>query len=137
MRQDPGIIMVGEIRDLETAEMAIQAALTGHLLLSTLHTNDAPSSVMRLLELGVPWYLLCSTLRGIMAQRLVRTLCQHCKSPDGDLSDEVWDSIGGAWKIPKPATIYRPVGCPNAVRRASAAAPASMNWRRRRRPSPT
>ncbi|CAH0145676.1 Type II secretion system protein E [Massilia sp. Bi118] len=112
MRQDPDIIMVGEIRDLETAEMAIQAALTGHLVLSTLHTNDAPSSVMRLLELGVPWYLLGSTLSGIMAQRLVRTLCPHCKSPDGELSDEVWDSIGGAWKVPKPATVYRPVGCP-------------------------
>jgi general secretion pathway protein E len=112
MRQDPDIIMVGEIRDLETAEMAIQAALTGHLVLSTLHTNDAPSSVMRLLELGVPYYLLGSTLSGIMAQRLVRTLCQHCKSPDGELSDEVWDSIGGAWQIPKPATVYRPVGCP-------------------------
>jgi general secretion pathway protein E len=112
MRQDPDIIMVGEIRDLETAEMAIQAALTGHLVLSTLHTNDAPSSVMRLLELGVPYYLLGSTLSGIMAQRLVRTLCPNCKSPDGELSDEVWDSIGGAWKIPKPATVYRPVGCP-------------------------
>jgi general secretion pathway protein E len=112
MRQDPDIIMVGEIRDLETAEMAIQAALTGHLVLSTLHTNDAPSSVMRLLELGVPWYLLGSTLSGIMAQRLVRTLCPHCKSPDGELADEIWDSLGGAWKIPKPATIYRPVGCP-------------------------
>jgi general secretion pathway protein E len=112
MRQDPDIIMVGEIRDLATAEMAIQAALTGHLVLSTLHTNDAPSSVMRLLELGVPYYLLGSTLGGIMAQRLVRTLCAHCKSPDGELADEVWDSIVGAWKIPKPATVYRPVGCP-------------------------
>jgi general secretion pathway protein E len=112
MRQDPDIIMVGEIRDLETAEMAIQAALTGHLVLSTLHTNDAPSSVMRLLELGVPYYLLGSTLSGIMAQRLVRTLCVHCKSPDGELSDEVWHSIGGAWQIPKPATVWRPVGCP-------------------------
>ncbi|MGJ7914540.1 GspE/PulE family protein [Massilia sp. LXY-6] len=112
MRQDPDIIMVGEIRDLETAEMAIQAALTGHLVLSTLHTNDAPSSVMRLLELGVPWYLLGSTLSGIMAQRLVRTLCPHCKSPDGELSDEVWNSLVGALEIPKPATVYRPVGCP-------------------------
>jgi general secretion pathway protein E len=112
MRQDPDIIMVGEIRDLETAEMAIQAALTGHLVLSTLHTNDAPSAVMRLLELGVPYYLLEATLIGIMAQRLVRTLCTHCKSPDGELKDDVWDSIGGAWKIPKPDTIYRPIGCP-------------------------
>ena len=112
MRQDPDIIMVGEIRDLETAEMAIQAALTGHLVLSTLHTNDAPSSVMRLLELGVPYYLLGSTLSGIMAQRLVRTLCPHCKSPDGELADEVWGNLVGALEIPKPATVYRPVGCP-------------------------
>jgi general secretion pathway protein E len=112
MRQDPDIIMVGEIRDLETAEMAIQAALTGHLVLSTLHTNDAASSVMRLLELGVPYYLLEATLIGIMAQRLVRTLCTHCKSPDGEIGDDVWHSVGGAWQIPKPATVYRPIGCP-------------------------
>jgi general secretion pathway protein E len=112
MRQDPDIIMVGEIRDLETAEMAIQAALTGHLVLSTLHTNDAPSAVMRLLELGVPYYLLEATLIGIMAQRLVRTLCTHCKSADGELSDEVWSALGGPWNLPKPATVYRPIGCP-------------------------
>ena len=112
MRQDPDIIMVGEIRDLATAEMAIQAALTGHLVLSTLHTNDAPSAVMRLLELGVPYYLLEATLIGIMAQRLVRTLCAHCKKDDGEISDEVWHSIGGAWQIAKPATVYRPIGCP-------------------------
>ena len=112
MRQDPDIIMVGEIRDLATAEMAIQAALTGHLVLSTLHTNDAPSAVMRLLELGVPHYLLEATLIGIMAQRLVRTLCAHCKSPDGELSDDIWDSIGGAWNIPKPAKVYKAMGCP-------------------------
>ncbi|CAN7150907.1 GspE/PulE family protein [Pseudoduganella sp. LjRoot289] len=112
MRQDPDIIMVGEIRDLATAEMAIQAALTGHLVLSTLHTNDAPSAVMRLLELGVPHYLLEATLVGIMAQRLVRTLCPDCKSPDGQIADDVWQGIGGAWKLPKPERIYRPVGCP-------------------------
>ena len=112
MRQDPDIIMVGEIRDLETAEMAIQAALTGHLVLSTLHTNDAPSAVMRLLELGVPYYLLESTLIGIMAQRLTRTLCVHCKSPDGEMLDDVWLSLTEGWNIPKPAVIYRPVGCP-------------------------
>ena len=112
MRQDPDIIMVGEIRDLGTAEMAIQAALTGHLVLSTLHTNDAPSAVMRLLELGVPYYLLEATLIGIMAQRLVRTLCAHCKVPGGEINDDVWAGIGGAWQIPKPAVIYRPVGCP-------------------------
>ncbi len=112
MRQDPDIIMVGEIRDLATAEMAIQAALTGHLVLSTLHTNDAPSAVMRLLELGVPYYLLEATLIGIMAQRLVRTLCPDCKSADGELQDDVWESLSGAWKLPKPEHVYRPVGCP-------------------------
>jgi general secretion pathway protein E len=112
MRQDPDIIMVGEIRDLETAEMAIQAALTGHLVLSTLHTNDAPSAVMRLLELGVPYYLLEATLIGIMAQRLVRTLCAHCKAPDGELADDIWSSLTERTEIPKPKAIYRPVGCP-------------------------
>jgi general secretion pathway protein E len=112
MRQDPDIIMVGEIRDLATAEMAIQAALTGHLVLSTLHTNDAPSAVMRLLELGVPYYLLEATLIGIMAQRLVRTLCPDCKKDDGEIADDIWESIGGAWNIGKPEKIYRPVGCP-------------------------
>ena len=112
MRQDPDIIMVGEIRDLATAEMAIQAALTGHLVLSTLHTNDAPAAIMRLLELGVPDYLLEATIIGVMAQRLVRTLCPDCKAPGGELSDDVWNSLGGAWNLPKPATIYRPIGCP-------------------------
>jgi len=112
MRQDPDIIMVGEIRDLATAEMAIQAALTGHLVLSTLHTNDAPSAIMRLLELGVPDYLLEATMIGVMAQRLVRTLCPACKAPDGELSDDVWQSIGGTWNLPKPEAVYRPIGCP-------------------------
>jgi general secretion pathway protein E len=112
MRQDPDIIMVGEIRDLATAEMAIQAALTGHLVLSTLHTNDAPSAVMRLLELGVPYYLLEATLIGVMAQRLVRTLCTHCKAPGGELSDEVWRSLANNWNVERPAAVYRPVGCP-------------------------
>ena len=112
MRQDPDIIMVGEIRDLETAEMAIQAALTGHLVLSTLHTNDAPSAVMRLLELGVPYYLLETTLIGIMAQRLVRTLCAACKKPEGELNDDVWEGLTEGWKIAKPSQVYRPIGCP-------------------------
>jgi general secretion pathway protein E len=111
MRQDPDIIMVGEIRDLPTAEMAIQAALTGHLVLSTLHTNDAPSAIMRLLELGVPHYLLEATIIGILAQRLVRTLCPHCKLPDGDMLDEVWFSLTEEWGIAKPDTVYRAVGC--------------------------
>ncbi|HEY5800369.1 MAG TPA: GspE/PulE family protein [Burkholderiaceae bacterium] len=112
MRQDPDIIMIGEIRDLATAEMAIQAALTGHLVLSTLHTNDAPSAIMRLLELGVPYYLLEATVIGIMAQRLVRTLCPTCKTQDGTLSDDIWQSLAGAWDLPKPERVYRPVGCP-------------------------
>jgi len=114
MRQDPDIIMVGEIRDLQTAEMAIQAALTGHLVLSTLHTNDAPSAVMRLLELGVPYYLLEATLIGIMAQRLVRTLCPDCKTSEGagEIADDIWQGLGGQWNIPKPEKVYRPVGCP-------------------------
>ena len=89
LRQDPDIIMVGEIRDKETADMAVQAALTGHLVVSTLHTNDAPSAVTRLLELGVPAYLLRATLIGVMAQRLTRTLCPHCKT-EAPLDAEVW-----------------------------------------------
>lgn len=112
MRQDPDIIMVGEIRDLPTAEMAIQAALTGHLVLSTLHTNDAPSAIMRLLELGVPYYLLEATIIGILAQRLVRTLCIHCKSPEGEMVDAVWETLTEGWGISKPEKIYKPVGCP-------------------------
>jgi general secretion pathway protein E len=104
--------MVGEIRDLETAEMAIQAALTGHLVLSTLHTNDAPSAVMRLLELGVPYYMLEATLIGIMAQRLVRTLCVDCKEEGGELADDIWEGLSGGWDIAKPEKVYRPVGCP-------------------------
>lgn len=111
MRQDPDIIMVGEIRDLATAEMAIQAALTGHLVLSTLHTNDAPSAIMRLLQLGVPYYLLEATIIGILAQRLVRTLCPHCKSTDGEIPDPVWSAMVESWPIEKPKTVYRPVGC--------------------------
>jgi general secretion pathway protein E len=112
MRQDPDIIMIGEIRDLETAEMAIQAALTGHLVLSTLHTNDAPSALMRLLELGVPHYLLEATLSGVLAQRLVRLLCPHCKSDDGELADDIWAHIACGWQIEKPRRIWRAVGCP-------------------------
>ncbi|MCD6672141.1 MAG: GspE/PulE family protein [Burkholderiaceae bacterium] len=111
MRQDPDIIMVGEIRDLETAEMAIQAALTGHLVLSTLHTNDAPSAITRLLDLGVPPYLLNATLIGVMAQRLVRTLCESCKEATGGLADEQWNALISPFRAAKPARIYRPVGC--------------------------
>lgn len=110
MRQDPDIIMVGEIRDLETAQMAIQASLTGHLVLSTLHTNDAPTSVMRLLDLGLPSYLIRSTVLGIVAQRLVRTLCTHCKE-ETELDPEAWKQLVSPWKAPGPKAVYKPVGC--------------------------
>jgi general secretion pathway protein E len=110
MRQDPDIIMVGEIRDQETADMAIQAALTGHLVLSTLHTNDAPSAVTRLLDLGVPSYLIHSSILGIMAQRLVRTLCPACKAPT-ELTDEEWKSVTYPFKANKPTKAMKAVGC--------------------------
>jgi general secretion pathway protein E len=102
--------MVGEIRDLETAEMAVQAALTGHLVLSTLHTNDAPSAVTRLLELGVPPYLLNATLNGVMAQRLVRTLCPHCKQKVefNRAEDHAgWDALVAPWKSNRPEKVYK------------------------------
>ena len=111
LRQDPDIIMVGEIRDRETADMAVQAALTGHLVLSTLHTNDAPTAVTRLLDLGVPPYLINSTLLGVMAQRLVRTLCPHCKEPVESPDDDTWRAITAPWRADKPARAMGPVGC--------------------------
>ena len=110
LRQDPDIIMIGEIRDLETAEMAIQAALTGHLVLSTLHTNDAPSAITRLMELGVPAYLIRATLIGVMAQRLARTLCPHCKTP-GEIDEDTWRHITHPWKAAPPETPFQAVGC--------------------------
>ena len=113
MRQDPDIVMIGEIRDLETAEMAIQAALTGHLVLSTLHTNDAPSAITRLLDLGVPAYLINSTLLGVMAQRLVRTLCPHCKKAVTPREEQraAWRALVAPWKSAEPTQIWQPVGC--------------------------
>jgi len=110
LRQDPDIIMIGEIRDLETAEMAIQASLTGHLVLSTLHTNDAPSAITRLLELGVPSYLLKASVLGVMAQRLVRTLCPHCKEP-GPIDAAAWQQLVAPWKAVPPKQGYQPKGC--------------------------
>ncbi|MFQ5937817.1 MAG: GspE/PulE family protein, partial [Acidiferrobacterales bacterium] len=110
LRQDPDIIMIGEIRDLETAEMAVQAALTGHLVLSTLHTNDAPSAITRLLEIGVPAYLINATVLGVVAQRLVRTLCPHCKKR-GKLDGEGWDQLVHPWKATRPNSVYLPKGC--------------------------
>jgi general secretion pathway protein E len=94
LRQDPDVVMIGEIRDLETAQIAVQASLTGHLVLATVHTNDAAASITRLVDMGVEPFLLSSSLIGVLAQRLVRKLCPHCKvpAPDGDG--------------------YKPVGCP-------------------------
>ena len=111
MRQDPDIIMVGEIRDLQTAEMAVQAALTGHLVFSTLHTNDAPSAVTRLMELGIPSYLINATVLGVLAQRLVRTLCKLCKVPDENTPLEALGELVKPWKLSGGYKPYRPVGC--------------------------
>ena len=110
MRQDPDIIMIGEIRDRETAEMAVQASLTGHLVLSTLHTNDTLSAIIRLLDIGVPAYLIHSSIIGIMAQRLVRTLCPHCKK-ETEFDENIWVDMVKPWKSASPKKIYQPVGC--------------------------
>jgi general secretion pathway protein E len=110
MRQDPDIIMVGEIRDLETAQMAVQASLTGHLVLSTLHTNSAPGAINRLLDLGVPDYLLRSTLAGVIAQRLARKLCPHCKR-EVATDAASWEALVHPFDVPMPDTIHEKVGC--------------------------
>ncbi|WP_367103981.1 GspE/PulE family protein [uncultured Psychrobacter sp.] len=115
MRQDPDIIMVGEIRDQETANMAVQASLTGHLVLSTLHTNDAPSALTRLHDLGVQPFLTSATILGVMAQRLLRTLCPHCKQAvpvidDSDIAVQ-WQELVQPWRAPVPAQIYTAQGC--------------------------
>ena len=110
MRQDPDIIMVGEIRDSYTADMAVQAALTGHLVLSTLHTNDAPSSLMRLHDLGVQPFLTAATLLGVLAQRLVRTLCPHCKT--GVLTNpQLWQQLTHPWTSTMPKQVFEAKGC--------------------------
>jgi general secretion pathway protein E len=111
MRQDPDIIMVGEIRDLATAEMAIQAALTGHLVFSTLHTNDAVGAVTRLADLGVPSYLIAATVIGVLAQRLARTLCESCKVPDPSITKETLDHVVKPWTLSAGLNAYKPVGC--------------------------
>lgn len=110
LRQDPDIIMIGEIRDLPTADMAIQAALTGHLVLSTLHTNDAPSAVTRLVDLGVPSYMISATVLGIMAQRLVRTLCPDCKKQTAT-DPQDWQELVQPFKMTMPEMLCQPVGC--------------------------
>ena len=110
MRQDPDVIMVGEIRDMETAEMAIQASLTGHLVFSSLHTNDAPSALTRLLDIGVPPYLLHTTILAVMAQRLVRTLCAHCREA-GVIDEDTWNMLIAPWQAEKPKQVYHAKGC--------------------------
>ncbi len=110
LRQDPDIIMIGEIRDRETAEMAVQAALTGHLVLSTLHTNDAPSAIARLTEIGVPPYLISATLIGVVAQRLVRTLCPFCKQ-SGEVDSYRWKALIKPWTTSAPESMLHAEGC--------------------------
>ncbi len=111
MRQDPDVIMVGEIRDLATAEMAVQAALTGHLVFSTLHTNDAPSAITRLMELGVPAYLVNAVVLGVLAQRLVRTLCANCKQPDETVTQETLAVLVRPWQITGAVRACKAIGC--------------------------
>jgi len=110
LRQDPDVIMVGEIRDKETADMAIQASLTGHLVLSTLHTNSALASVTRLIDLGVEPHLLGASIIGVMAQRLVRVLCPHCKEK-GPPNLELWKILIGPYNVPNPQQVYHAKGC--------------------------
>jgi len=108
LRHDPDVILVGEIRDQETAQIAVQASLTGHLVFSTLHTNDAPGAVTRLVDMGVEPYLVASSLEAVLAQRLVRVLCRHCKQPDTSATSRALKAQLG---IPEDTTIYRSVGC--------------------------
>jgi general secretion pathway protein E len=108
LRHDPDVVLIGEIRDQETAQIAVQASLTGHLVFSTLHTNDAPGAVTRLVDMGVEPYLVASSLEAVLAQRLVRVLCKHCKQPDNSPTAQALKTQIG---IPANATIYRSVGC--------------------------
>lgn len=111
VRQDPDVIMIGEIRDLETAQIAVQSALTGHMVLSTLHTNDAASTINRLIDMGMDDYLLTSTINGILAQRLVRTLCTHCREAHPALPEVVEEMQLRRFTDASPVMLYQPVGC--------------------------
>ncbi|QTN26121.1 type II secretion system ATPase GspE [Rhodoferax sp. AJA081-3] len=111
VRQDPDVIMIGEIRDLETAQIAVQSALTGHMVLSTLHTNDAASTINRLLDMGMDDYLLTSTVNGILAQRLVRTLCTHCREAHPALPEVIEEMQLTRFTAASPVVLYRPIGC--------------------------
>lgn len=108
LRHDPDVVLVGEIRDQETAQIAVQASLTGHLVFSTLHTNDAPGALTRLVDMNVEPYLVASSLEAVLAQRLVRVLCEHCKKPD---TTPAIEALKGQLGISKDVPIYRPVGC--------------------------
>jgi general secretion pathway protein E/type IV pilus assembly protein PilB len=108
LRHDPDVVLIGEIRDQETAQIAVQASLTGHLVFSTLHTNDAPGAVTRLVDMGVEPYLVASSLEAVLAQRLVRVLCTHCKREDHSPTGEAFKARLG---IPRDAVIYQSVGC--------------------------
>ena len=113
LRQDPDIIMIGEIRDLETSEIAMQSSLTGHLVLSTLHTNDAPEAISRLVDIGVEPYLISSSIIGVLAQRLVRTICPDCKTPY-QVDPKIMSDLGeDVLKLKGPLTLYRGKGCKN------------------------
>ena len=111
LRQDPDIVMVGEIRDLETAEIAVKAAQTGHLVLSTLHTNDAPQTLTRLANMGIPAFNIASSVNLILAQRLARRLCEHCKVPDDVPRDALLEEGFSDAEVRKGVQVYRPVGC--------------------------
>ncbi|MHC5007282.1 MAG: GspE/PulE family protein, partial [Planctomycetota bacterium] len=110
-RQAPNIVLVGEIRDKEVADIAIQAALTGHLVFSTLHTNDAPSAITRLLDMGVKPFLVASAIQAIMAQRLIRILCDRCKEPDPDPDRRLLRLVDISDEDLKKSPVYRAVGC--------------------------
>ena len=111
LRQDPDIILVGEIRDLETAEIAVQASLTGHTVFSTLHTNDAPGTITRMKDMGVPTFLITATLEAILAQRLVRRICTQCREPIPP-TDEMLAGVGpGTARTSKGKTFFRGKGC--------------------------
>ena len=108
MRHDPDVILIGEIRDEETASIAVQSSLTGHLVFSTLHTNDAPGALIRLVDMGIEPYLVASSLEAVLAQRLVRVICKHCKQPDNSPTAQALKAQLG---IPANATIYKSIGC--------------------------
>jgi general secretion pathway protein E len=112
LRQDPDVIMVGEIRDRETAQIAVQAALTGHIVLSTLHTNNASSTITRLLDMGIEDYLLTSTINGVLAQRLVRVLCPACREPHAAAGEVIDELQLRRYATSNSITLYRSHGCP-------------------------